>query len=395
MASKTTAPTAKPNYDIAEFSIAVVSGLALAITTLFLCVAPLTGKIAGARDFVVYWATGQQLVHHANPYDVDAMMRIERAAGLPTQFGALFMRNPPWALPITYPLGFIGIRVAALLWSLVLLACLWVSVRMVWQMHGRPRPMLNFLGYSFAPALMCLIIGQTSLFALLGLVLFLHLHRTRPFLAGMSLWLCALKPHLFLAFGIVLLAWVIFNRCYKILLGAATALAASCALAWLIDPSAWSDYSHMMRTYGLEYEFIPCLSVVLRLWTRPQAMYLQYLLPALGCGWALVYYWRRRQTWDWLKEGSLVVLVSIASAPYCWLFDQAIAVPALLQGAYLTRSRIFLASLAAGSLVVEIALVSGLNVTSPFYLWTAPAWLLWYLLATASLKLTSKNALSS
>ena len=255
--------------------------------------------------------------------------------------------------------------------------------------------MLNFLGYSFAPALMCLIIGQTSLFALLGLVLFLHLHRTRPFLAGMSLWLCALKPHLFLAFGIVLLAWVIFNRCYKILLGAATALAASCALAWLIDPSAWSDYSHMMRTYGLEYEFIPCLSVVLRLWTRPQAMYLQYLLPALGCGWALVYYWRRRQTWDWLKEGSLVVLVSIASAPYCWLFDQAIAVPALLQGAYLTRSRIFLASLAAGSLVVEIALVSGLNVTSPFYLWTAPAWLLWYLLATASLKLTSKNALSS
>jgi Glycosyltransferase family 87 len=381
MASKTTAPTAKSSYDIAEFSIAVVSGLALAITTLFLCVAPLTGKIAGARDFVVYWATGQQLVHHANPYDVDAMMRIERAAGLPTQFGALFMRNPPWALPITYPLGFIGVRVGALLWSLALLACLWASVRMVWQMHGRPRPMLNFLGYSFAPALMCLIIGQTSLFALLGLVLFLHLHRTRLFLAGMSLWLCALKPHLFLAFGIVLLAWVIVNRCYKVLLGAATAMAASCALAWLIDPAAWSDYSHMMRTYGLQYEFIPCLSVVLRLWVRPQAMFLQYLLPALGCGWALIYYWRRRHTWDWLKEGSLVVLVSIVSAPYCWLFDQAIAVPALLQGAYLTRSRILLASLAAGSLAVEIGLVSGFNVTSPFYLWTAPAWLLWYLLA--------------
>jgi hypothetical protein len=383
MASKTTAPTAKPNYDIAEFSIALVSGLALAITTLFLCVAPLTGKIAGARDFVVYWATGQQLVHHANPYDVDAMMRIERAAGLPTQFGALFMRNPPWALPITYPLGFIGVRVGALLWSLALLACLWASVRMVWQMHGRPRPLLNFLGYSFAPALMCLIIGQTSLFALLGLVLFLHLHRTRPFLAGMSLWLCALKPHLFLAFGIVLLAWIVVNRCYKILLGAATAMAASCALAWLIDPSAWSDYSHMMRTYGLQYEFIPCLSVVLRLWVRPQAMVLQYLLPALGCGWALVYYWRHRRTWDWLKDGSLVMLVSIAFAPYCWLFDQAIAIPALLQGAYLTRSRILLASLAAGSLVIEIALISGLNVTSSFYLWTAPAWPLWYLLAIA------------
>jgi len=249
MPRKTDFSTGKPHYDIAELSIALVSGLTLAITALFICVAPLTGNIAGARDFVVYWATGQQLVHHADPYDVDAMMRIERAAGLPTHYGVLFMRNPPWALAITYPLGWIGVRLGALLWSLLLLACLFASVRMVWQIHGRPRPLLNYLGYSFAPALVCLIVGQTSLFALLGLVLFLRLHRTRPFLAGMSLWLCALKPHLFLAFGVVLLAWIIVNRCYRILLGAAVAMAASSALSWLIDPTAWADYLHMMRTY--------------------------------------------------------------------------------------------------------------------------------------------------
>jgi len=93
----------KPEYDIAQMSIALVSGFTLAITALFLCVAPMTGNIAGARDFVVYWATGQQLVHHANPYEVDGMMRTERAAGLPTGYGVLFMRNPPWALGITYP----------------------------------------------------------------------------------------------------------------------------------------------------------------------------------------------------------------------------------------------------------------------------------------------------
>ena len=195
----------------------------------FLCVAPLTGKIAGARDFVVYWATGQQLVHYGNPYDFSAMMGIERDAGLPTHLGVLFMRNPPWALPIVYPLGFVGVRLGALLWSLALLACLWDSVHLVWQMHGRPRKLLNFLGLSFAPALMCLIVGQTSLFALLGLVLFLRLHGTRPFLAGMSLWLCALKPHLFLPFGVVLLAWVIVKQGYKVLLGAAAAMALSCA----------------------------------------------------------------------------------------------------------------------------------------------------------------------
>ena len=383
-ASGTDRPAGKRDYDIAEFSIALVSGLALAITALFLCVAPLTGNIAGARDFVVYWATGQQLVHHANPYDVDAMMRIERGAGLPGEYGVLFMRNPPWALPLTLPLGMIGVRLGALLWSLALLACLWVSVHMVWQMHGRPSKLLNFLGYSFAPALVCLIVGQTSLFALVGLVLFLRLHGTRPFLAGMSLWLCALKPHLFLAFGVVLVAWVVVSGCYKVLLGAAAALAASCAAAWWIDPTAWADYARMMRTYGIEGEFIPCWSVVLRLWTSPQTIWLQYLLPAVGCSWAVIYFWKRRRTWDWLKDGSVLMLVSILSAPYCWLFDQAVAIPALLHGAYLTGSRILLALLAAASLLIEIEMVCGVKLPSALYLWTAPAWLVWYLFAIAS-----------
>jgi hypothetical protein len=381
MASKTDSHAARPGYDIAELSIALVSGLSLTITALFLCVAPVTGQIAGARDFVVYWATGQQLVHHGNPYDVDLMMRTERGAGLPGQYGVLFMRNPPWALPIAYPLGFLGVRIGALVWSLLLLGCLWGSIQLVWQLHGCPARLLNFLGYCFAPALVCLIVGQTSLFVLLGLVLFLRLHRTRPWLAGMSLWLCALKPHLFLAFGVVLLAWIIVSGSYKILLGAAGSLAASSALTWIIDPTAWADYAHMMRTYGIEKEFIPCWSVVLRLWVRPQATGLQYLLPILGCAWALAYFWKRRRSWDWLKDGGLLTLVSILSAPYCWLFDQAVAIPALLDGAYRTRSRILLALLAAASFLIDVGLVAGVKLPSALYLWTAPMWLAWYLLA--------------
>jgi len=377
-------PAAKANRDIVELSIAVVSGLALAFTALFLCVVPLTGQIAGVRDFVVYWSTGQQLVHHANPYDGTTIMRIEHSAGLPAGYGVLFMRNPPWSLPLALPLGFTGLLAGALLWSLVLLACLTVSVRMLWRIQGSPTNRLHWLGLSFAPALVCLIVGQTSLFALLGYVLFLRLHGKRPFIAGLSLWLCALKPHLFLPFGVVLLAWVLVSRSYKLLAGAAVAMAASCAFASCIDPMAWSHYSQMMRASGIEKEFIPCLSVALRLWLSPHAMWLQYLLPALGCAWALGYFWSRRHKWDWVKDGSLLMLVSIFAAPYCWLFDQALAVPALLQGVYLTRSRTSLAVLAFASVLIEIELVCGIKITSAHYLWTAPAWLAWYLFATAN-----------
>jgi hypothetical protein len=309
------------------------------------------------------------------------MMRIERGAGLPTGYGVLFMRNPPWALPLVLPLGLLGVRMGALLWSLLLLGCLGLSVRMVWEIHGRPRKLLNLLGLSFAPALVCLIVGQTSLFALLGLVLFLRLHRTQPFLAGVALWLCALKPHLFLAFGVVLLAWIALNACYKILLGAAAALAASSAASWIIDPTAWAEYSHMMRTYGIEKEFIPCWSVVLRLWTSPQAIWIQYLLPVLGSGWALVYFWKRRRVWDWTRDCGVLMLVSVFTAPYCWVFDQAVAIPSLLQGAYRCRSQALLVFLALASVAIEAGLVSGVKLPSALYLWTAPVWLVWFLLA--------------
>ncbi len=387
MASSKDTPVARTSRsigDIAELSIALVSGLTLAFAALFVCVVPLTGNIAGSRDFVVYWSTGQQLVHHADPYDREAMMRVEHAAGLPHTYGAMFMRNPPWGLILALPLGFIGLRIGALLWSLTLLACLIVSVRMLWRMHGSPAKQLHWLGLSFAPALVCLITGQTALFPLLGFVLFLRLHRTRPFLAGMSLWLCALKPHLFLPFGVVLLMWVIASGSYKLLAGAVAAIAASCAAVYCIDPTAWVAYARMMRTSGVETDPIPCLSVVLHLWVSPRALWLPYLPPALACAWSIIYFLARRHEWDWMRHGSLVVLVSMVFAPYCWLFDQVLAIPALLQGVYRTRPRTLLAILAFASIAIEIELLRGINLPSTLYLWTSFAWLVWYFVAFAT-----------
>ena len=173
------------------------------------------------------------------------------------------------------------------------------------------------------------------------------------------------------------------------------AMAASCAAVYLIDPMAWTQYTEMMRASGIEKEFIPCLSIVLRLWINPQAMWLQYLAPVLGCIWALSYYWPRRHGWDWLKQGGLLMVVSIFMAPYCWLFDQALAVPALVQGALVTRSRSLLVVLALASVLVEVELIGGVSILSAFYLWTAPAWLAWYLFASATVGDSRDAQLSS
>ena len=372
---------------LAEFFVVAVCGLALAFTAIGFIISIVSRRFVGSRDFVVFWATGQQVAHHGNPYDGQAMMRVVHAAGLTGGDGTMFMRNLPSALPLVYPLGFLGLWPASILWSMMLFGCLAGSVHMLWEMHGHPRSRRHWLGYSFGPALLCMIMGQTTLFALLGLVLFLRLHRTQPFLAGVSLWLCALKPQLFLPFGVVLLAWAIVSRSYKILAGAVLAIAASCGLAFLMDPQVWVHYAQMMRSSGIEWEFIPCVSFLLRKWISRGTVWLQYVPGALGCVWGLAYFWPRRLTWDWMKHGSMLMLVSLVTAPYSWIYDAGVVIPALLQGAYATRSRIILAALALLSALVEFALLGDALKPSAIYLWTlwsAPAWLVWYLLATTS-----------
>jgi hypothetical protein len=362
----------------AEAAIGAACGLGIMFTALFLGVMPLIRDFAGSRDFVVYWATGRQLLLHANPYDPVAMGQIEHAAGLAVK-GTYYMRNPPWALPLTLPLGLFSARAASLPWSLLMLAILIVSVRMLWTMFGRPGNRLDLLGYIFPPALVCVMQGQTSLVVLLGLVLFLRLHRTRPFWAGAALWLCTLKPHLFLLFGAVLLVWIVFSRSYRILYGAAAAMAASWIATLCIDPSAWSQYRHWMHTSGIANEPIPCLSVVLRNLIDPAATWLALLPSLLGIVWAAVWFWRRRHTWDWLDQGGLLMLVSLLIAPYCWVWDQCLAIPALLYTAGRTQSKNLLGVLGLLYIVFEAQPLYVSGQTSLINLWLAPVWLVWVL----------------
>ncbi len=380
-ASPPSAPQKRP--DLADASIALVCILFIGFAALFLAAMPLNGRIAEGRDFVVYWATGQQLVHHANPYDPAAMGQMEHATSA-AGGDSRYMRNPPWSLPLAWPLGLVSARIASLPWSMLMVVFLVAAVRMLWGMFGKPASHLDLLGYAFMPAVTCVLMGQTSLFLLLGLVLFLRLHRNQPFWAGAALWLCTLKPHLFLAFGVVLLAWIVASRSYRVLLGAGMAMALSCAITEAIDPAAWTQYLHWATRSGIAHEFIPCLGVVLRNLIHPAAQWIVFVPAAIACPWALLYFWRRRQTWDWLEHGNVVMLVSLLAAPYCWIYDQCLVLPALLYGACRTRSRPLLTVLAMLYLLLDLQLVFAVPLHSPVYLWPAPAWLLWYWLARRS-----------
>jgi len=366
----------------AAFLVVGICSAALAITVVGVTGTSLRTDAAGTRDYVAYWAAGQQLAHHANPYDRTAILGLERSAGYAHKYPALMMRNPPTALPLVLPLGYLGPRTGELLWSLFLFACLFASVRMVWTIQGRPKSKVHLLGYSFGPALLCIEAGQMGLVVLLGLTCFLRWHGSRPFLAGVSLWLCMLKPHLFVPFGTVLLAWVVVTRSYNILAGVALALGVSVAAALILDPLVWAHYGRMLRVDQVDRSTNPWLTIMLRRSIDPNARWLQYLPAALGCVWGLAYYRRHRAEWDWMAHGSLLTLVSLAVAPYAWITDQAILVPAVLNAAYVSRSQSVLGALALASAIIELGVLKGAQpFHSAFFVWTAPAWLAWYVWA--------------
>lgn len=376
----------------------VVSACALACLASVLCflLVHVDRAMAGNRDFVVYWATGKQLVQHGNPYDASTLGNLERAAGLPSRYSVGYMRNPPWALPLAWPLGMFSLRAASLLASLVLIAAFIASVRMLLAMYGCRDRTMQLLAWSFAPALVCLILGQTSLLVLLGLVVFLRYYRSRPLLAGAGLWLCSLKPHLLLPLAVVLVAWIVLSKSYRIVAGTLAVFLASALVTLAIDPLAWGQYVRMAGYSGFERDRIPSLGALLRQHFAPNFVAFQFLPAALACAWALVYFWQRRRAWDWPRDASLLLPVSILAAPYAYLNDHVLVLPALVFAAGYASFRSFLGALACASAVMETAFFANRWSPAPFYwatLAAGPLWLALYLVASKRTSLSRTGAL--
>jgi len=338
---------------------------------------------ATGRDYIQYWAAEQQLAHHQNPYDINAIYALEKSRGLEEDSPKVTF-SPPVAFELALPLGYMGAKNGLLLWLAELLACTGLALWVLWRMHGRPGSRLHVLVFGFPPVLACLMAGQLGIFFLLGVALFLWLHKTRPLLAGAMLLPCALKPHLFLPCVLALVLWSARKRSFAVIGGFVCALAVSYGLTLAMDPHAWQQYFEMMRSTRVLDVFIPTVGVAMRFAIDPAAHWIEFVPEALACAWAAWFYATRRERWEWGREGLLLLLVGAVAAPYSFFSDQAVLFPAVLAGMYAVAAArdmvawVLLGLMVAGGLV---GLVAAIQLPSPFYLWTAPAWLGWYVYA--------------
>lgn len=337
-----------------------------------------TNEKTTKRDYIQYWVIGQRLIHGANPYDVAAITQLEEKAGLGSDQPRISL-SPPAVLFPMLPLGLMSPKGGYTLWWLAIISCLSVALWLLWRLNGKPDSRIHLFGYAFAPAIVCLISGQLSIFLLLGVVLFLSLYKKRPALAGAALLPCMLKPHLFLVFALVLIIWIVSRRVWRVLFGFIAALAVSCAVPLYFDAHVWQQYFSMITSTRIMQVFIPTFGMALRFLVDRNAVGLQFVPAVLGCAWGVWYFRAHRDDWDWMRHGLLLLLVSDVCAPYGYFTDECIVLPFILAGLYhsnkLTQAIVVLAVIDVAALV---EVFSDVNIISPWYLWSVPAWFTWY-----------------
>jgi hypothetical protein len=283
------------------------------------------------------------------------------------------MLNPPWIMPLVAPLGLLPAFGALVLWICACAGCIAASLVLL-EIPKNNRGM----AFLFAPVLGSFMMEQSSPFLLLGLSLFLRFQRSRPFLAGASLLLMAIKPHLFLVFWVALAGECLYRRRFAIVAGFAAALVCVSGLVTLVAPHIWQDYLDVVRTSTLDRNAYPTLPSMLRAAINVNWVWIALVPSCLAVVWGAVYYWRRRQVWDWRREGMPVLLVTVLTSPYSWISDHVVLLPPVAWAMSASRRRFSMEILIA----VNLAALIWLNVSFRSMVWLPLALTMWFAYAT-------------
>jgi hypothetical protein len=181
-------------------------------------------------DFLVYYSSGKMINAGQGNWLYDSTAQNTWYHALTgVRLPASYLPYPPFFTLISWPLTFLPVNFAYLLWSVFSIAV--ATAGLFCLAKGYPR--WHYLAFwaglmASVPTWRCLILGQTSLL-FLGLVSFfvVAIRQRRDILAGVILAILSLKPQ----FSIYLFVLALAMRKWKILLSFALGLAVLFALS--------------------------------------------------------------------------------------------------------------------------------------------------------------------
>lgn len=285
------------------------------------------------NDYLQYWSAVQINLARQNPYDADQMYAIQLTQGWQAP-SAIMMWNPPMTIGLMLPFGILPYSISRLAYFFFSIIVALLVGDQTWQIYGGPNS-VRWLGIllviTFGPMLQLFKLGQIDTWGLIGIIGFLlFIRRKDYFFAGLMASLTLVKPHMVYLFWMALFFWTIVKRSWTIWIGVSIGLMIPLAIAWVTNPNVVNQYLYAMTTSPPQQWITATIGSRLRLIFGPEYFYLQFLPTILGGLIFIIYFAKRYRSWTWEQELPGVILGSIATASYGWIFDISLGVVAVI-----------------------------------------------------------------
>lgn len=291
---------------------------------------------------VAYYAATRLFLDSQNPYDWNALRRIRDETGRDEGDKLVKWLYPPWVLPAFSPffvpmalLPFLG---AVLFWGILNLLFLIGTGLMIWNVTAGKLKKNSLIpcilaSLLFIPAYDALQHGQITLLVAFGISAFLYFsQRKKDWLAALCLLFPASKATVWYLLVPLLAWWVIKYRRWKILIGFAAFVGISFLIAELQVPSIttyWLEALPQVKSHSIQFRnptLVDVLNNGIFNITGQVPVWPQIAIPSV-CALAFLLWLIIRPPRPELSATLCpVLMLSVATAPYCWFFDQAVLV---------------------------------------------------------------------
>jgi len=153
----------------------------------------------------------------------------------------------------------------------------------------------------------------------------------------------------------------------------------------MVNPSIILYYLESIRSGWMPPFDTPTIANYLRIFgPGPRTLWLQFIPSIIGLVWFIYHWVYNHKSWRWETEIPILLLVSIIVSPFAWTYDYVVLIPAIVQASiWLTHGNkrtltIFLVIIFI--LIGVINLVMHTKMSDYWFVWLAPAILIWYLL---------------
>lgn len=275
---------------------------------------------AGDWDLQAYWSSAYLFAHGRDFSDSTALGEIEHTLTTRDDPETLYSWFSPIGNVVLFPLTFIPFTRAVYYWLVLNIILLFYSATLIWN-DTDSRTWIPLLAtFSFSMTVVSLVFGQINFLEVLGLALFLSLNkREKPFLAGASLVLTTIKPHLVILTLPILLLDLLRKKEWKALTGFAAGLA-FCFILLFVFYHHWFQSFLTVVTSGMStVRETPNINGLLVLLKEYNLGKLIWLIALVG---GIVWWWQRGKIWDRRTFIDISVTIGLIVSPIGWSYDQ-------------------------------------------------------------------------